>query len=350
MLHPIPESPYRDRLLGVVELQRQLLEALCALPARAVVDLPWLQGVWTALDADWVRRFWGNDSGRRQKWIITLAAASAADKTTLRRLAGEQWRYAELYAEPPTVRLTRQSWRNEPFASVNELLKSFYAPLFYKDEGFPNPDGSRFHKDHFTEPPPRICPYTDTFIQDTKLDHFLPKDEFPMLSMHPDNLIPCGTDPNSITHKGKKLPLDPNAAEQAAAWFHPRHRSAIGTYLLDFPEQPAPQPRVQFLALSPENQARLDNLENLFDLSDFWGRMLDDELQLIAGEIRDDLHETGDILTEALVVQRLQRAAKRMERRIGRDALAIVKSAFYAHISNTPAFLNQVMRVCSHGT
>jgi hypothetical protein len=347
----IPESPRRARLLEVMALQSRLLQALCGLDENAEVNLAWLQDLWPELDADWVRKFWENDTGKRATWINEVARCSLADKTRLMELHDEQLRFAGLYNNPPTVRLTRQAWDGQPFASTKALLNAFYAPLFYRNEGFPNPDGTRFHKDDFIgHPPPKVCPYTDNYIQDTKLDHFLPKDDFPMLSMHPDNLIPCGTDPNSITHKGRKLPLHPNEIDQAADWFHPLHRSANGTFRLDFPAQPAPHPRVQFLALAPQNQVRLDNLENLFDLSEFWGRTLDDELQLIAGEIRDDLNENGIEPTEAQIQLRLQRASHQMERRIGRDALAIVKSAFYAHIALTPALLAQVERVCIQGT
>lgn len=350
MLHSIPDSPHRARLLEVMELQSRLLSALCALKARSTVDLTWLQALWHELDTDWVRKFWENDTGKRQHWLQTVAAASKADKQQLLSLHDEQQRFPELYANPATVRLTRQSWAAEPFASAKALLNAFYAPLFYKDEGFPNTDGSRFHKDHFIgHPPPKVCPYTDNTIQDTKLDHFLPKDDFPMLSLHADNLIPCSTDPNSLSHKGRLIPLDPAAPDQAANWFHPRQRPAADTYRLDFPDQRSPNPTVRFIALVPENQPRLDNLDRLFDVTEFWGRMLDDELQLIASQIEQDLAEDGTTPTEAIVIQRLHRESRKMHARISRDGLAIVKSAYYAHIANTPSLLAQVMRTCSQG-
>ena len=116
-----------------------------------------------------------------------------------------------------------------------------------------------------------------------------------MLSVHPDNLIPCSTDANSGGHKGTIPPLDLANGDQAAQWFHPRWRNAGNTrdaaikYRLEFLHAPTPHPRVRFVALELEDRVRIDNMEDLFDLSDFWGRFLDDELQGITGEIADEL-------------------------------------------------------------
>ena len=358
MLHPVPDSTQRARLLEVVELQRQLMESLCAQPVGAVVDQAWLRGVWPAMPEDWVERFWSipKDTtlaakpGKRSTWIATIAAASLADKLTVRGLMAEQLRFEELYRTPPTIRLTKHNWNPPVFSAVNELLKSFYAPLFYKEEGFHNPDGTRFHKEHFINPRPRICPYTDNAIQDTKLDHFLPKDQFPMLSCHPDNLIPCSTDANSGGQKGTQIPLDTEDADQAGAWFHPRWRSAQRTYFLQFPAGPDPQPRVQFIANATADQPRLDNMERMFSLSDFWGRCLDDEVQSVAGDVQGWLHEDGKELTETSVRDCVLKRARQERRRIGRDGLAIVKSWFYEHIADTPVLLAQVVRTCENGT
>lgn len=351
MLHPVPDSTQRARLLEVVELQRQLLDALCALPATTVVDLVWLGTVWPTLPADWVRRFWENDSGKRATWIVAIAAAPVIDKQTVQALIAEQLRFREIYATPATVRLTDYDWTPSVFAAAKKLLVSFYAPLFYKDEGFPNADGTRFHKDQFISPRPRICPYTDNVIQDTKLDHFLPKDQFPMLSCHPDNLIPCSTDANSGSHKGTRVPLGLTDPDQAAAWFHPRWRSANGTYQLSFLSAPAaPQPRVQFVAVNADDQTRLDNLEDLFGLSEFWGRSVDDELQSVASDVHGMLKYDGAPPTEANVRDRIHLRAEQERKRIGRDGLAIVKSHFYAHIAQTSTLLSQVIRTCQNGT
>ncbi|MCA9065335.1 MAG: hypothetical protein KDA96_19840, partial [Planctomycetaceae bacterium] len=77
MLHKIDDSPLRDALLKLVEIQRTLVEKLCDLPKDATVTLDWLKrDVWPApVDADWVEKFWKNDKGRRKTWIEEIAKA-----------------------------------------------------------------------------------------------------------------------------------------------------------------------------------------------------------------------------------------------------------------------------------
>jgi hypothetical protein len=361
MLHRVPDSTERTRLLAVVEMQRHLMEALCALPPGSAVDQIWLQGVWPAVPADWIKRFWENDKGNRAHWLAAIAAATPADKQTIRGLMAEQLRFVELYQNPPTVKLTKHDWKPPVFDAVNKLLKSFYDPLFYKDEGFHNPTGTSFHKDQFIagfNPPVRICPYTDTIIQDTKLDHFIPKDQYPMLSCHPDNLIPCSTDANSGSHKGTKSPLDTHKADQTGEWFHPRWRCASSTedgtfhstYRLTFPAEPTPQPRVIFEAITAIDQPRLDNMERMFGLSEFWGRYLDKEVQSLAGVVQGVLQFSGKPPSGENVKNCILLCAHQEQNRIGQDGLAIVKSFFYEHIAQTQVLLDQIVRTCSEGT
>lgn len=353
MLHLVPDSTERARLLAVVEMQRVLMERLCGLAPGSVVNQTWLQALWPAVPPEWIRKFWVNDKGQRAQWLATIAAASPADKQIIRDMVVEQLRFAELYHNPPTVRLTKYNWRQPVFSAVNKLLKSFYDPYFYKKEGFPNPPGELFHKDDFIAgftPRVRVCPYTDYIIQDTKLDHFLPKDQYPMLSCHPDNLIPCCTDANSGSHKGTKAPIDSDEADQAGAWFHPRWRSAHEKYNLTFSTGPAPQPRINFVAKSADDQPRLDNMAQMFGLSELWGVFLDDELQSVAGDVQGWLHDDGKPPTEENVRDCVLRRARQEQKRIGRDGLAIVKSFFYEYIAQTPVLLAQVVRVCAHGT
>ncbi len=352
MLHPIPDSTERTRLLEVVEMQRVLIGALCHLAERSTVDRSWLETIWPAIPVDWIRRFWTNDKGSRAKWILLIAAATPMDKREILGLVAEQLRFDELYKTPPTVRLTQHNWGQPVFAAVNNLLKSFYAPLFYKHEGFQNSTGKAFHKEHFISgfsPRVRICPYTDFPMQDTKLDHFLPKDQFPMLSCHPDNLIPCSSDANSGSHKGTKIPLDPHRHDQAGNWFHPRLRSAVDTFRLEFPASTAPQPVVSFVAISAQDQTRLNNMVQMFGLSDLWGSYLDDEVQSVANDVNGWLQYDGQEPSQANVKKYVLRRAHQEKNRIGRDGLATVKSFYYEHIASTPVLLDQIIRVCSHG-
>lgn len=273
----------------------------------------------------------------------------------------EQIRFAELYSDSPTFRVTVQSWRvgknsqgsqrarETVMAAVNGLLGSFYDPMFYGGFGYPNDGGDRFHKDQFLGKP-KICPYSDNKIHDAKLDHFLPKETFPFLSCHPDNLIPCSTDPNSVARKGRRVPLQHKEADQAKEWFHPRLRPAKNKYKLAFDESNQSGPRVQFVALQADDQPRLERMAKMFGLVDFWSRDLNNELQLVAGEIRDLLLEERKPITNQEIEARLRTRLRQTRGRIGHDSLAIVTAAFYEHILNSSSKFDQIVRTCQIGS
>ena len=90
MLHTIPESTQRARLLEVVAMQRKLIEEMCALPADATVDEAWLRGIWPNPPRKWVRRFWKNDNGNRAVWCATIAKATTAEKAAILTMFAEK--------------------------------------------------------------------------------------------------------------------------------------------------------------------------------------------------------------------------------------------------------------------
>lgn len=353
MLHPIPRSSYHGSLLRVVALQRRLLLSLCRLPEGNSVDLAWLKQTWSYMDEVWVTRFWNNDKRKRQGWILSVAKASPSEKTTLLDAMVESYAFSKLYADPQSFRFSEHNWSDEPYLSAKHLLLSFYDPCLYKSSGYIL-CGKGFHKDVYIagfQSRVKVCPYTDTTFQDTKLDHFLPKDQFPFLSCHPDNLIPCSTDSNSGSHKGTKLPLDLSATEQAKDYFHPRYRPAREgdrmEFTIVFKDTHERQPGLSLVEQDAGGDARVRNLDSMFGLSQFWAEQLDDELQSIAADVSDVLSEENSAVTIDSVRNELRKFRDRMRRRIGNDDLAIVKAAYYEHILNESSLLNQILRTCS---
>ena len=351
VFHSIPESTFRKRMFGVVKLQGRLLRALCRSSAGTTIDLEWMKSVWPIEPDEWISKFLNNDKGRRAAWCQTIAGSTESDKQRILILWREQLHFRRLYKNQSRHRFTLHGWKVDPFAAANKLLKSFYAPLFYQDEGYSDGTTSLFHKEHYLGgmSRPKVCPYTDTTFQDTKLDHFLPQDSFPMLSCHPDNLIPCSTDSNSGSHKGKTIPLDLSAPVQAANWFHPRLRPASDTFNLGFSTTTA-HPTVSFHAKASHDQPRLDNLTSMFGLIEFWSRDLDDEIALIAGEIADGIKFSGGTPDGLTVRLALQRQQQRLSQRIGHDDKAIVKASFIGHLISTPSLFAQILRTCTAGT
>ena len=342
MLHPVPNSERHDTLLQVVELQQQLFAALCALPEGSTVDLHRLEDLWRGCSAEWVGRFWNNDKGKRNAWINRIAGATAADKQAILALATEQLRFSELWATPPTLQVHQQDWNNEPFKSVNKLLISFYAPVLYDGYLFGN---AAFSKSDFINGFPRsarkVCPYCDNFLQTPELDHFLPKDDFPFLSCHPDNLIPSCHDSNSFSHKGTKVPLDWTLQDQAVDWFHPRLRSARGLFTVAVAENPNRSLSTTLVPTTPALANRVTNLDDTFKLSRFWSEQIEDELQLVGSQVSDSLFEDNIIPTEAVVRSKLQELARLKDLEVGKRGLALCHHALYHFAANTAAVVDR---------
>lgn len=351
MLHQIPDSSQRRRLLRVVVLQRLLVRALCALPAGSAVDVEWLKKVWRHLDAEWTRRYWENDKGKRAEWINTIAAATANEKLEFINISQEQIQFQKLWNDAPTVRMRKVNWTKEPFESLNKLLKSFYAPYFYSSQGYQF-KGKNFDKDVFITGIPnknlKVCPYCDNYLQKTELDHFLPKDDFPFISCHPDNLIPSCHDSNSGSHKGTTVPLDWEELDQAAAWFHPRLRSGYGHLQVEIVVTAQRELAAKIVAKKSEDTIRVSNLEALFHISKFWSEQIEDELQLIGSQVSDCLMIESLDPTEANVRLKLQVLSSIKKREIGRRGLAMCHHALYAFAADNPAIVADITRECKN--
>lgn len=331
---------------------------LCGLPPGSTVNRAWLATVWPKVsDVRWLDQFWDNQKddvtkvGARAKWCNDIAAATTAEKQKIQELLTEQLRFKELYDHPPTLRLTFHNWKGTVMSAVNNLLESFYTKLFYKSIGigFPSADGSRFFNRDYIGEGPAVCPYTDGSVHDTTLDHFLPKDQFPMLSCHPDNLIPCSTDANKGSHKGAICPLDEDEQDQAANWFHPRLRSAIGSYTVTFDWDDPSKPQARIEALAADDHVRVQRLESMFGLRELWSKALMPEVHFVAGEIRDVLQEDSILPSVPIVRAKLKQWAKRKRNRIGHDPLAIRTTALYEHILHDAKLFANVMDTCRKG-
>jgi len=301
----------------------------------------------------WVKRFWEKDKKNRRDSILTLAAASAADKQRVIEIADEQLRFRELWQPPCAVTLHKIDWKQEPFASLNKLLKSFYAPLFYDAEGYAFSHCS-LAKSAFLEgidcSARKVCPYCDNYLQKPELDHFLPKDDFPFLSCHPDNLIPSCHDSNSISHKGTNIPLDLEEADQTANWFHPRWRSARHQFKVEIGVKPDLSLTARLAPLAAHDEQRVSNLDKMFKLSEFWSRHIQDELLLIGSQVSDLLQSEDAEADEHLVKKKLMLLAKLRHREIGKRGLAICHTALYQFAADTPSVVSDILRQCRDQT
>jgi hypothetical protein len=340
-------------MLRVVVLQRRLVRALCALPQGASVDQAWLQQqAWPDLDAVWVKRFWENQKGRRQAWLNTVAAAGVPAKQELLAVMAEQLRFRGLYRNPPTSRMRQTDkafWDATLVRRAMKLLMlDFYEPGLSSELKFPatfcGGTGDLTREVYLKEPVFKVCPYCDNGLQCPELDHFLPKSAFPFLSVHPDNLIPSCHDSNRGDRKGDTPPLDWAAQDQAADHFHPRWRSAAGKFKVTFAETGTRELTATLEPLDPIDQSKVENLDNLFRLAEFWGRTLSDDIRSIQKEIADDMRAAGGSADVAAVRTCLLRRSEDCRRWLNRRPLQYYWQHLYAYAAQSDPIVQEILR------
>ncbi|MBL9160724.1 MAG: hypothetical protein JNJ70_24810 [Verrucomicrobiales bacterium] len=335
MLHGrVRNSKRRVSLLRVVVMQRRLILSLCDLPPRTRPNQAWLERVWHNWPRSFVERFWTNDKGKRAKWIRKIAKAETAEKDSIRASFEAQLRFKELFDGGSSFSIPK--WPNSSASekAAKSLLNSFYNPLFYEANGFPERKAEvTFKRSDFIacfESERKICPYCDNAVQLTKLDHYLPKDSFPALSCHPDNLIPCCTDSNET--KGTMLPLDPAERNQVEHWFHPRLRPTKDRFRIELIPAIGPSQEIRVSAIDASEQKAIDNFEKMFGLTKFWGAELAGEAGLLFSEIEDELKEYGEPKTEANLRTRIEKRQIRERLKTGKTALALVRAEFLGFV------------------
>ena len=351
MLHPVPDSSLRRRLMRIVVIQRKLVRALCALPAGSTVDQEWLSSTaWPRVDADWIRRFWENENGRRQAWLNTIAAANASAKRELNEIMDEQHRFKKLYCIPPEHRLRQTDstfWKATPVRkAMRHLMLDFYNPWFYESAGYPSTlhgGGDVLKRKHLARDPLLpVCPFSDGTMQRPQLDHFLPKESFPFICLHPDNLIPSSSDANM--NKSTVLPLDWTAAHQTSKWFHPRWRSAPDRFLLRFDEKSDRLLTLKFEAVDAIEKERVANLDKMFGLTKFWGTTLDVDIQNVQKEVADLLRDDDISATENSVRKQLEKLHRQYARRAGYRPKHIYYAALYEFVLNTNSLITDIIK------
>lgn len=372
MLHPIPRSPLRDALLKFVEIQRTLVEKLCALPVASTVTLDWLKTeVWPLpVERDWIDKFWKNDKinvevpdengiiskermGQREWWMRIIAAADAGTKQELLDRMTEQGRFEDLYTVPPTLCLKKSDkayWESTEFRrAARNLLNDFYAPGLDATKGCPGSmlecEVTVTRKEYLKDATPTICPYCDTTIQNVEVDHFFPKSSFPFLSIHPDNFVPSCHDSNEFTsHKGDRVPLEWDDADQALKYFHPRLRPANGRYQLAFRDH-GRRLVLSLVALDPTEQIRVDNLDSMFKITaDFWGKGLESQVQDVVEEVADQIRQGKVEAEENAVRHYLRERSSSFRRFIAKRPLHIFLDRLYDFIAEDAELVDIALR------
>lgn len=282
---------------------------LCSPDVRSEdISVEWVKELLSGIDGKWVVQFCNTrpqNTYRKASLLEYLRAAAefnSEDKAKL-LLAWNSTRHFEegyqavspnsgVFANQVALRaLQTTTWR-----TVRVLFEAFYDPLFYDARGYSlptetEPTGLKFRKADFlrlfrdANQEVAVCPMCDGTLGDAEVDHFLPKSQFPLLAVHPMNLVPICQTCNGSRRKSQRVPLREGETDPAMEWFHPYLRPANNQYEIEF-QRVGNQTNVVLRGVDPTAQKRIDNLSALLGLGERWSEELGNRVQATIRKIR----------------------------------------------------------------
>jgi hypothetical protein len=256
---------------------------------------------------DWL---WNFLLPRRDKTRLLDAARDVADATRLEKQSLLAWINvagnvaAQFQPVPP-------SWSASPehlpkWSKFKELMLGFYKKGFnnglpFDSEGNPAVDGVSYKQfvDEFKqlhgEQSCVIC--GGPLGRAPHVDHWVNEASFPVLSIAPDNLLPMCQDCNEAPAKGQK-PTFALGVNAFAAWFHPYHRAANGRFELQYDVH---QLTVRPHPLDPTESTRVNNLDQLFQLTSTWTRTFKAKYLNCSKSLRQHI-DNGDLAADVVSV------------------------------------------------
>ncbi|MGV8990727.1 MAG: HNH endonuclease [Thiobacillus sp.] len=162
------------------------------------------------------------------------------------------------------------------WSAFKELNEAFYERLKsvgvpFSASGKPSRKNRVYYKDFVTQFKSLhglgVCVFCGGPLGNPKVDHWVPKAKYPLLSIAPHNLVPICHVCNEPPRKGEKDVFRIGTANAFAEWFHPYFRTGYGQYSLS---HDWPLTLVVGKANDPVNTPHLSNLQSLLDLPGRW--------------------------------------------------------------------------------
>jgi len=283
MLHQVNIPNCKPALDWIVQFQQDLIRALCRDEVTADNVTPeWINNFRDDIPIGWLTKIcgWSYEGQPLLDYMRAIAGASLEIK-------GQIVHYSEICLQfennfqndQPNcpIQSIDDFGNSESIQAVKRLLLSLYSRILYDKTGFPiqtnGEIGGRFNYGLFREAFEdsnqhiSVCPLCDGGMDGGQVDHWLPKNKFPILSCHPVNLLPiCGAC-NSRTNKGVNTPADKDSPRPFEEWFHPYLRSANGNFSIQFNKGHPILENINALT-----QTRIDNFDGLINLSKRWAK------------------------------------------------------------------------------
>lgn len=303
MLHRLNPIDDNERIVRLMQIVSALFEFLCHPDNPFCEDMPEdLQSRIAATCPDPLTATWiGNPQGKHLKQKITSITQYLAAHPDQRVLLRSAFQHDVEYHQ----HLNDTSFAFE-FSQLDlELRFHIYLLMVWlyenlEDNGYPMVvmgDGQSFSRGNYLvlweeqNGTLNVCPSCDGKKPDigrnkhrlSDLDHFLPKSVYPLLALHPRNLVPICIECNQRI-KGEINPLADNGAVSFSHSFHPYTApAAVDVIEVTCQRDPngVPQVRMEDQELGGQT-TRVVSLDRVFNLSERWtGRVREVEASLI---------------------------------------------------------------------
>ncbi len=351
MLHRINLPNCRHALEWIVQLQDDLITALCADDVRAADVTPeWIIAKRPDIDSAWINRFctWKKEKATFLEYMQRIAALPPAAKGQIIQHFHNNLKYHEAFdstKNPPQTVSINNVLNQDAAMKYCAFLELFYDPTFYNPKGFPidanGNAGGKFHKDVYLEcfrninDEVRVCPLCDGGLDGSEVDHWLAKKHFPELSCEPHNLVEICSACNSRANKGEKQALSSGATKPFDNWFHPYLRPASGAFSIQIEAKGI----IKLNGQTAQDDLCINKLDTLINLCKRWGEEYRSvQIKRIENKIRGR-RRTGAVFTEQSLKSLIENWIVDAKSEIGLEPHAMLEESVLSVASDTNSAL-----------
>lgn len=295
MLKPIHRVACSPALAACQQLMRRFALWLCDqhVSGTSVTQANLQRNMGSAIEGDWLWQLLAGSTGTK---ALLDKAKRIADLPLAEKNGLQQWIHAvnslvQHFGPTPPASLPvnpPNGWRarDQRWTVFKDVMVAFYEEglhgrggLPYAANGAPTGDVAlrvsydqfvrEFRAAHRLDPHPNardVCVLCGGPLVLPAVDHWLAKTAFPLLAVCADNLMPICGECNIAPQKGQK---DVHTGGAFSDWFHPYLRHANGAIRLRYDEA---TPSVRVESATPADVVKVQNLNDLLNLSERWTR------------------------------------------------------------------------------
>jgi hypothetical protein len=293
MLHRVNPPSYTPLLTYVVEFEKQILRWICTPPVVFTLDV-----LKASLGNDdqaewlWERIEWGSELtafGKAVKGVVDYIHQDPSAGPRVLQCAQNDLDFQHHFTD---VNYSFHE-RHSPADGITDADLTIFSPLLvglyeniFNGTGFPpaihqdlgagNLTRAKWNENFWLKNRMiGFCPACNgqrpSIVREARasdVDHFFPKEKYPFLSIHPDNLIPTCLECNTKAHRN----YDPLSDEETLPdTFHAYHCPGIEHIALNVHAQVGMGVKVTILEQNGTRSKRINNLVRVFDLETRWG-------------------------------------------------------------------------------